>query len=114
MFTNIQKELTLATQLKENFQKTSSYLDQKLKDTHTRLVTAEEGRKRDQSEIKKLTEQLNLIKREYQFYKELSEKLEFRQTDELQSLNNSVRKMVENEKDYKMKIEILEQENKEC
>lgn len=61
-----------------------------------------------------MNEQLNLIKREYQFYKELSEKLEFRQTDELQSLNNSVRKMVENEKDYKMKIEVLEQENKEC
>lgn len=57
---------------------------------------------------------MNLIKQEYQFYKELSEKLEFRQTDELQSLNTSVRKMVENEKDYKMKIEILEQENKEC
>ena len=94
--------------------KTSAYLDQRLKEAQTRLQTAEDGRKSDQQEIKKLTEQLNLMKQEYQFYKELSEKLEFRQTDELQTLNSSVRKMIENEKDYKMKIEVLEQENKEC
>lgn len=104
----------MATQLKENFKKSSNYLEQKLKDTQTRLVTAEEGRKRDQQEIKKSNEQLGLIKREYQFYKDLSEKLEFRQTDELQTLNNSVRKMIENEKDYKMKMDILQQENQEC
>ena len=55
-----------------------------------------------------------MIKRDYQFYKDLSDKLEFRQTDELQTLNTSVRKMIENEKDYKMKIEVLENENKEC
>jgi len=48
-----------------------------------------------------MKESYNLIRREYEFYKELSEKLEFRQTDEITVLNNSVRKMVENEKDYK-------------
>lgn len=114
MFSQVQGELQIATQQRDNLKKTSAYLDQRLKETQTRLQTAEDGRKSDQQEIKKLTEQLNLMKQEYQFYKELSEKLEFRQTDELQTLNSSVRKMIENEKDYKMKIEVLEQENKEC
>ncbi len=58
-----------------------------------------------------MREQFNLIQREYEFYKELSEKLEFRQTDELQTLNTSVRRLVEAEKDYKQKIELLEREN---
>jgi len=61
----------------------------------------EEVHKKDQQEVKKMKESYNLIRREYEFYKELSEKLEFRQTDEITVLNNSVRKMVENEKDYK-------------
>jgi len=61
-----------------------------------------------------MKESYNLIRIEYEFYKELSEKLEFRQTDEITVLNNSVRKMVESEKDYKQKIEGLEQEGQEC
>ena len=60
-----------------------------------------ESRISDQTENRKLREQLNLIQREYQFYKELSEKLELRQTDELGVLNRQVRTMVEHEKDFK-------------
>lgn len=60
-----------------------------------------ESRINDQTENRKLREQLNLIQREYQFYKELSEKLELRQTDELGVLNRQVRTMVEHEKDFK-------------
>ena len=60
-----------------------------------------EARISDQTENRKLREQLNLIQREYQFYKELSEKLELRQTDELGVLNRQVRTMVEHEKDFK-------------
>lgn len=60
-----------------------------------------EARITDQTENRKLREQLNLIQREYQFYKELSEKLELRQTDELGVLNRQVRTMVEHEKDFK-------------
>ena len=48
-----------------------------------KLGLTEEGRKKEQVELKKLREQFSLIQREYEFYKELSEKLEFRQTDEL-------------------------------
>ena len=39
--------------------------------------------------------------REYEFYKDLSEKLEFRQSDELASLNNNVKSLSEAEKDSK-------------
>jgi len=54
-----------------------------------------------------------LITREYEFYKDLSEKLEFRQTDELNHLNKNVRSMTESEKDLKQKVEMLETQNTE-
>lgn len=41
------------------------------------------------------------MKNDLTFYKDQSEKLEYRQTDELDILNNSVKKMAENEKDLK-------------
>ena len=73
-----------------------------------------ESRIAEQTENRKLREQLNLIQREYTFYKELSEKLELRQTDELGVLNRQVRTMVEHEKDFKQEQEILTRENQEC
>ena len=76
-----------------------------------KLGLTEEGRKKEQVELKKLREQFSLIQREYEFYKELSEKLEFRQTDELQALNIQVRRLIDAEKDYKQKLELLEREN---
>ena len=48
-----------------------------------------------------MKDELKRLKNDLKFYKEQSEKLEYRQTDELELLNNSVRKMVENEKDLK-------------
>jgi len=48
-----------------------------------------------------MKDELKRLKNDLSFYKEQSEKLEYRQTDELEHLNNSVRKMVENEKDLK-------------
>jgi hypothetical protein len=73
-----------------------------------------EARSSDQTENRKLREQLNLIQREYQFYKDLSEKLELRQTDELGVLNKQVRVMIEHEKDQKQNMEIMSRENNEC
>ena len=54
------------------------------------------------------------MRNDLSFYKDQSEKLEYRQTDELEVLNKSVRKMVENEKDLKQKLEIYERENADC
>lgn len=84
-----------------------------MSDISQKLGLTEEGRKKEQVELKKLREQFSLIQREYEFYKELSEKLEFRQTDELQALNLQVRRLVDAEKDAKQKVELLERENQE-
>lgn len=61
--------------------------------------------------MKKARDQLILITREYDFYKSLSEKLEFRQTDELAEMGGELRQMNENEKDYKIQVELLQREN---
>jgi hypothetical protein len=49
----------------------------------------------------KAKEQLSIIQREYEFYRDLSEKLEFRQNDELEGLNQNVVRYHESEKDLK-------------
>jgi len=99
---------------RDNLNKTNQFLDKKLSDTSLKLGASEEGRRHDGSELMKMREQLNLIQREYEFYKDLSEKLEFRQTDELTHLNQNVRTLSEIEKDAKQKIDILETQTTEC
>lgn len=47
----------------------------------------------------KTKEQLQLLQGEYQFYKDLADKLEFRQTDELATLERKLRLLVESDKD---------------
>jgi hypothetical protein len=76
---------------RDNLVKTNQVLDKRLSETSINLGATEEGRRHDQSELLKLREQVVLVKREYEFYKDLSEKLEFRQTDELSALNQNVR-----------------------
>jgi len=61
-----------------------------------------------------MRDELKRLRNDLSFYKDQSEKLEYRQTDELEVLNNSVRKMIENEKDLKQKLEIYERENADC
>ena len=73
-----------------------------------------EGRKNDQLECKRLREEMKRMKNDLTFYKDQSEKLEYRQTDELEVLNKSVRRMADNEKDLKQKLEIYEKENADC
>lgn len=47
-FERVKDDLQIATQQKDNFARTTAYLDQKLEEAQTRLTTAEEGRKKDQ------------------------------------------------------------------
>ena len=78
------------------------------------LGSVEESRNKALTDLKRISDELTSIRHRCEFYKDLSEKLESRQTDELAALNSSVRQLVENEKDYKQKIELLERENSEC
>ena len=56
---------------------------------------------------------MNILQREYEFYKGLSEKLEFRQNDELATLERQVRFLVESEKDNKLKLQMAESDCEE-
>ena len=58
-----------------------------------------------------MREQLQTFQKEYIFYKNLSERIEFKQHDEVEHLHAQIRLMNEREKDYKMKVEDLEHEN---
>mgnify|MGYP006089927485 FL=1 len=113
-FSKRQNDLQSLILQRDNFSKTNAFLDKKLSVTSQKLGALEEGRRHDQNEMRKMKEQFNLIDRERLFYKSLSEKLEFRQTDELENLNQNVRNLTEHEKDSKLQIELLERENQEC
>jgi chromosome segregation ATPase len=86
-FNKLTNDLQSVILQRDNLNKTNQFLDKKLSETSLKLGAAEEGRRHDQSELMKTKEQLTLVTREYEFYRDLAEKLEFRQTDELTNLN---------------------------
>lgn len=57
---------------------------------------------------------MSILQREYEFYKGLSEKLEFRQNDELATLERQVRQLVESEKDNKLKLQMAESDGEDA
>ena len=101
-FSKLQNDLQSLILQRDNFSKTNAFLDKKLSVTSQKLGALEEGRRHDQNEMRQMKEQFNLIDRERLFYKSLSEKLEFRQTDELENLNQNVRNLTEHDKDSKL------------
>jgi hypothetical protein len=52
-----------------------------------------------------MREQLALFQKEYSFYKNLAEKLETKQGDNLESLNANFRELVEREKDQRIRLD---------
>lgn len=77
-FAKLQNDLQSLVLQRDNLAKTNLFMDRKLSDQSLKLGALEEGKRLDQSEIIKLREQLSMMKREYEFYKDLSEKLELR------------------------------------
>lgn len=63
---------------RDEYTKTNRFLEAKLSETSKALGKAEDTQKRDSADIKKLSESLKLKEKALDFYKELSEKLEFR------------------------------------
>lgn len=59
----------------------------------------------------KMREQLQTFQKEYMFYKQLSERVEFKQHDEMEVLLTQIKLMSEREKDYKIRVDDLEREN---
>ena len=59
----------------------------------------------DHLENKKMREQLALFQKEYAFYKQLSEKLEIGQGENLESLSMNLREITEREKDQRIRLD---------
>lgn len=58
-----------------------------------------------------MREQLALFQKEYSFYKQLSEKLELGQGENLEALNVNLRELTEREKDQRIRLDQVEREN---
>jgi len=69
------------------------------------LAQVEEGRRTDHLDNKKMREQLQLFQKEYSFYKQLAEKLETKQSDNLENLNVNLREVCEREKDQRIRLD---------
>ena len=91
--------------------KATSFLETQLTQKNSMLGQIEESRRSDQIELKKSREQLALFQKEYSFYKNLAEKLELKQGDNLENLNLNLRDLTEREKDQRVRLEDLEREN---
>ena len=63
------------------------------------LAFVDDTRRTDHLDNQKMREQLSLFQKEYSFYKQLAEKLETKQSDNLENLNVNLREVIEREKD---------------
>jgi len=81
------------------------FLETKLTQTTQMLAEVEENHRTDHLESKKMREQVALFQKEYSFYKNLAEKLETKQGDNLESLNANFREIVEREKDQRITLD---------
>jgi hypothetical protein len=68
-FDNLQSTLERKIGEVTEFAKANTFLEHKLSQSNQMLATIEEGRRSDQTELRKMREQLSLFQKEYQFYK---------------------------------------------
>ena len=96
---------------RDELDKANVFLDTRLTETNNMLTVIEEERRHDQAELQTMREQLQTFQREYVFYKQLAERLEAKQGEELEVLNAELRQLREREKDLLMRCEAVEREN---
>ena len=104
-FDQIKAELDLCVREREELLKANAFLENKLTQTTQMLTQVEEGRRTDHLETKKMREQLVLFQKEYSFYKNLSEKLETNQGENLENLGANLREITEREKDSRIRLD---------
>jgi hypothetical protein len=110
-YDKLKLDFDLTVRERDELIKANSFLETKLTQNTQLLGQIEEGRRSDHIELKKMREQLALFQKEYSFYKNLAEKLELKQGDNLENLNLNLRELAEREKDQRVKLEDLEREN---
>ena len=91
--------------------KANSFLELKLTQNAQILGHVEEGRRNDSSEVQNMKEQMQMFQKEYQFYKNRAQQLEVKTGGELENLNAKLREITEKEKDSRIRVAELEQEN---
>lgn len=79
-----------------------------------KLGQIEQSRLKELKELKGTQDQNQLMRREYEFYRDLCEKLQSRQTDEVGTLSRQLVEAREAEKDSRLKMQLLERENQEA
>jgi len=63
------------------------------------LTSMEEGRRTDSVEVTKMREQLMLFHKEYNFYKDMAQKLDLKQSEDVDSLTFALREAEEKMKE---------------
>ena len=104
-FDLVNGNLDLTTRERDELLKANAFLETKLTQTTQMLSQVEESRRTDHLENKKMREQLGLFQKEYSFYKNLAEKLETKQGDNLESLSVHLREITEREKDQRIRLD---------
>lgn len=78
MFDNVKADLEHTSHERDDLIRANNFLDAKLTELTQMLSALEEGRRTDQAENKKMREQLLLFQKEYNFYKDMAQKLDVR------------------------------------
>lgn len=110
-FDNVNTDLQQTCHERDDLIRVNSFLESKLTELTQMLSSMEEGRRTDNAEVKKMREQLFLFHKEYNFYKDMAQKLELRQSEDLDGLNFSLRDAEEKLKDQNQRMGDLEREN---
>jgi hypothetical protein len=104
-------DLTQTSRERDELIRANSFLETKLTEVTQMLSSMEEGRRTDSVEVKKMREQVLLFHKEYNFYKDMAQKLDLRQSEDLDALNFALREADEKLKDQGARIADLEREN---
>ena len=110
-FDNVMADLTQTSRERDELIRANSFLETKLTEVTQMLSSMEEGRRTDSVEVKKMREQVLLFHKEYNFYKDMAQKLDLRQSEDLDALNFALREADEKLKDQGARIADLEREN---
>ena len=89
----------------------NNFLESKLTELTQMLSSMEEGRRSDSVEVKKMREQLLLFHKEYNFYKDMAQKLDLKQSEDLDTISFALREAEEKVKDHAARMTDLEREN---
>lgn len=89
----------------------NNFLESKLTELTQMLSSMEEGRRSDSVEVKKMREQLLLFHKEYNFYKDMAQKLDLKQSEDLDTISFALREAEEKVKDHAVRMADLEREN---